>query len=334
MTQYDIYGIGAALVDTEIEVTDTDLREMGIDKGVMTLIDETQQNSMISHLSGHLMHAKRASGGSAANSVIAASYFGAKTFYSCLVADDDNGKLYLSDLRNAGVDVHANNGTLSGTSGKCLVLLTSDAERTMGTYLGISEQLSIADIDEHALSNSRFCYIEGYLVTSETGRPAAIHLRELAAKNQVKTAVSLSDPFIAEHFRDGMKEIIGSEKIEIIFANEAEAMSFTETDSFEAAFDALKAYAKTFAITRGGDGAVVFDGEKALSIPPVKIDAVDTLGAGDMFAGAFLYATTKGFDMTTAGTFACKAAATVVSQFGPRLQAEQYGALLEDLKAL
>ena len=328
MTQYHIYGIGAALVDTEIEVTDTDLAEMEVSKGVMTLVDEEQQNKMISHLEDHLTQSKRASGGSAANSIIAASYFGSKTFYSCRVANDDNGRFYLDDLTSAKVDFHSNNGADGGITGKCLVLITPDAERSMNTYLGISEHLNTADIDEEALKNSEFAYIEGYLVTSATGKPAAIKLRELAEEHNVKTAISLSDPAIAEFFRDGLLEMIGDKGVDLLFCNQAEAMTITQADSLEAACTALKKYAKTFAITLGSDGALVFDGNKEINIAPNQVKAVDTNGAGDMFAGAFLYAITHGKSYEEAGKLASKASSVVVSQFGPRLAPEQHAELL------
>lgn len=152
---YDVYGLGAALVDTEIELTDSDLASLSIEKGVMTLVDEQRQAAIIETLSSHMTRSKLASGGSAANSIIGASFLGAKTFYSCRVADDANGKFYLYDLTEAGVDYQASNGSAEGITGKCLVMVTPDAERTMNTFLGISETVNIDDIDPQALSQSR-----------------------------------------------------------------------------------------------------------------------------------------------------------------------------------
>ncbi|PCK09188.1 MAG: adenosine kinase [Alteromonadaceae bacterium] len=328
MSTYDIYGIGAALVDTEIEVSDQDLTQFGIEKGVMTLVDEPRQNQLVEDLKNHLTASKRASGGSAANSIIAASYFGAQTFHSCRVANDNNGDFYLKDLSDAGVAYHQNNGSLEGITGKCLVMITPDAERTMNTFLGISETLAAEDIDVEALQASKYAYIEGYLVTSATGKPAAIKLRELAQEFGVKTALSLSDPAIVEYFHAGLQEIIG-DGVDIIFCNEDEAMNFTKTDSLDAAFEALKQHAKSFAITRGSEGASLFDGEQRIEIDSHPVKAVDTNGAGDMFAGAFLYAISKGLSYEQAGELASEAASIVVSQFGPRLKAEQHVALLE-----
>lgn len=330
MSNYNIYGIGAALVDTEIEITDKDLETFNIDKGVMTLVDQDRQKELMEQLSKHLIASKRASGGSAANSIIAASYFGASTFYSCKVASDDNGAFYLKDLSDAKVKFHTNNGSTEGTTGKCLVLITPDAERTMNTFLGISETLSVDDIDLDALKASEYAYIEGYLVTSETGRPAAKKLRELAQELGVKTAFSLSDPAMVEFFHDGLSDIIG-EGVDLLFCNEDEAQAFTKTSTVEAASEALKSIAKSFAITLGSKGALVFDGEKEYSIAPHAVKAIDTNGAGDMFAGAFLYALTQGQDYEAAGKLASKAASVVVSQFGPRLRAEQHAEIIKSM---
>ncbi len=327
MSNFDIYGIGAALVDTEIDVTNADLENFGIEKGIMTLVDEPRQIELLGLLKDHLCQSKRASGGSAANSIIAAQYFGASTFFSCKVADDDNGRFYLQDLSSAGVN-YCDTTKYEGITGKCLVMITDDAERTMNTFLGISETLSTDDIDEAALQKSKYVYIEGYLVTSESGKPAAIRLREMAEKHGVKTAFSLSDPFIAEHFREGVIEIIGG-GVDLLFCNEDEAMSFTRTDSLEKAAESLKTSAKTFVITQGAKGALVFDGNTMLSVSAPSVTAVDTNGAGDMFAGAFLYAITQGQSYADASKLGVKAAAQVVSQYGPRLGSEQHLALLQ-----
>lgn len=329
MANYDIYGIGAALVDTEVQVSNEDLQNFSIEKGVMTLVDESRQHELSDALQSHLVHSKRASGGSAANSIIAASYFGATNFYSCKVADDDNGRFYLNDLDHAGVSFinHKKASDQSGITGKCLVMITPDAERTMNTFLGISETLSEQDIDLDALAQSEWAYIEGYLVTSATGKPAAEKVRARAIQNNTKVAVSLSDPFIAEHFRDGMHDIIG-DGVELIFCNEDEAISFTKAANFESACDILKTHCNQFAITRGAKGALIFDGKSTFEVAGKAVNAVDTNGAGDMFAGAFLYALCKGMTHQAAAELANRAAAVVVSQYGPRLAAEQHKALL------
>ncbi len=326
MSQYDIYGIGAALVDTEIEVTDQDLTRLGIDKGVMTLVDAARQRELIALLEGHLVASKRASGGSGANSIIAASYLGARTFYSCKVADDENGEFYLNDLAQAGVAYTAKSAGHSGVTGKCLVMITPDAERTMTTFLGVSATLSVDEIDEAALAQSAWAYIEGYLVTSETGKPAAEHVRKLAQENGVRTAVSLSDPAIVKFFKSGLQDIIG-DGVDLLFCNSAEALEFTGTSRIEDAIEQLKPWTKQFAITQGAEGAWLYDGSALTHIDATPVTAVDSNGAGDMFAGSFLYGLSRNMTFTEAGKLASVAAAKVVSQFGPRLRPEQYGEL-------
>lgn len=323
---YHIYGIGAALVDTEISVTDDDLTAMAVAKGVMTLVDEKRQAQLIDYLEEHLVNSQRASGGSAANTIIAAGYFGCRNFFSCKVANDDNGHFYLSDIKAAGVNHPFQTELPAGITGKCLVMITPDAERTMNTFLGISETVGVAELDTDAIAAAEYAYLEGYLVTSTTGRAAAIALREQAERSQTRTALSLSDPSIVQFFRDGLLEMIGP-GVDLLFCNRDEAMSFTQTHSIEQALTALKQYCKSFVMTCGADGALIYDGNDLVSVAAQSVKAVDTNGAGDMFAGAFLYAITHGYSYEQAGNFANHAAAKVVSQFGPRLRAEQHEAL-------
>lgn len=329
MKKYKAYGIGAALVDTEIKVNDAELTNMNVEKGLMTLVDEARQDELLSHLEGHLVKANHASGGSAGNSMIATAQFGAPTFMSCKVADDEYGDIYLRDLEAAGVDHCLNGSRDSGTTGKCLVLITPDAERSMNTYLGISETLSTEQLDAEAIADSEYLYLEGYLVTSPTGREAAIKAREIAEAAGVKTSLSFSDPGMVEFFRDGIAEMIG-ERIDLVFCNRDEALGWAQSDSLDDAIAALKDVCNTFVITLGAEGALTFDGEELAEIPPHRVEAVDTNGAGDMFAGAFLYAISRGEDFPTAGRFASLAAGQIVAQYGPRLQAAEYAALRDE----
>ncbi len=324
--QYHIYGIGAALVDTEITLSDADLSAMKVDKGVMTLVDEVRQHELIGHLANHLVASRKASGGSAANTIIAASYFGCNNVYSCKVANDDNGQFYINDLKAAGVHYPRHISPPAGITGKCLVMITPDAERTMNTFLGISATLSVDELDVTAIAQSEYVYIEGYLVTSPTGRAAAIALRQHAEANNIRTAISLSDPAMVQFFRDGLIEMIG-DSVDLLFCNRDEAISFTQTENITDAAEALKILSKQFAITCGSEGALIFDGKELIQVAAHKVKAIDTNGAGDMFAGAFLYAITQKLDYKSAGEFASLAASKVVSQFGPRLKAEQHAEL-------
>jgi len=332
MKKYKAYGIGAALVDTEIKVQDAELANMNVEKGLMTLVDESRRRELLDHLEGHLVKASHASGGSAGNSMIATAQFGGPTFMSCKVANDSDGDIYIADLEAAGVDHCLKGDRGTGTTGKCLVLITPDAERSMSTFLGISETLSTEQLDAEAIRASEYLYIEGYLVTSPTGRAAAIKAREIAEAAGVKTALSFSDPGMVEFFRDGIAEIIGN-RLDLVFCNEDEALGWAQTDSLDVAVEKMKEVAETFVITRGGEGALTFDGQELAEIPPHKVAAVDTNGAGDMFAGAFLYAITRGEDFPSAGRFASLAAGKVVANYGPRLPAADYGALRREFFA-
>lgn len=325
MQQYHVYGLGAALVDTEIEVTDDFLANANIEKGLMTLVDEERQAEILDLMKDHMVGSRRASGGSACNSIIAASYFGANTYYSCKVADDSNGLFFQRDTRAAGVTT-SNKAHPQGTTGKCLVMITPDAERTMNTFLGVSAELDEEQLDPKAIAQSEYLYIEGYLVTSPSGKQAAIKAREIAEEKGVKTAISLSDPGMVEFFADGLQEMIGKQ-VDLLFCNKDEALSWTKTNNVEDAAEKLKQSAKSFAITLGKDGALVFDGEQTDIIPGHETNAIDTNGAGDMFAGAFLYAITHGQSYADAALLANKAAAQVVSQYGPRLRPEQHAEL-------
>ena len=329
MKKYVAYGIGAALVDTEIKVQDEDLAQMSVDKGMMTLVDQSRQAELLGHLEGHLVKASHASGGSAGNSMIATAQFGGRTFMSCKVADDADGDIYLADLESAGVDHCLNGSRCAGTTGKCLVLITADAERSMNTYLGISETLSVEELDPDAIAASEYLYIEGYLVTSPTGLAAAVKAREIAEAAGVKTALSFSDPGMVEFFREGMASIVG-EGLDLVFCNEAEALQWGDTDSLAVAVEKLKHVARSFVITLGANGAITYDGTEQVNIPPHRVQAVDSNGAGDMFAGAFLYAITRGEDFPTAGRFASLAAGKIVANYGPRLPAAAYPALREE----
>lgn len=327
--KYDVYGVGAALLDTEIEVDDAFLGRAGIDKGVMTLVDEVRQDQLLELLDTHRVASRRASGGSAANSVIATSCFGGRAFYSCKVADDENGRFYLAGMARAGVDCNVCAGRESGVTGKCLVMITPDAERTMNTFLGISSTLSAQNLDAAALAASEFVYVEGYLVTSDSGRAAAIAARELAERSGVRTALSFSDPGIVTHFRDGLAQMLGN-GVDLLFCNLAEAQEWTGEQRLEDAAEGLRTVARSFAITLGGEGALVFDGRHYHRIAPHPVKPIDTNGAGDMFAGAYIFGITNGFDAVAAGRLANRAAAELVTHYGPRLPAAAHRRLLDE----
>jgi len=332
--KYDVCGIGNALVDMEFKVDDSFFTENNIEKGLMTLVEEDRQKELIEKL--HLANTdelKRQCGGSAANTVIAVSQFGGKSFYQFKIANDETGHFYLNNMKENGVDTKNRESELpNGTTGKCMVMVSSDAERTMNTFLGITGSLDTEQIDEEAIKNSKWIYIEGYLVASPTGQKAAVKAREIAQKNGVKTSLTMSDPNMVKFFKENMKEIIG-DGLDLIFCNEHEAMDFTETNNILEARELMKKFAKTFVITQGKNGALIWNGDMFVDIEAHKVVALDSNGAGDMFAGAFLYGITNGHSFASAGALASYASSKVVSQYGPRLDWTQAKDVLKNSNA-
>lgn len=327
MPKYNLYALGNALVDFEFELDEAKLSHLGIDKGVMTLIDEDRHHTLVSELAPH--EVKKACGGSSANTAIAVSQFGGHSFYSCRVANDDSGLFYLQDLQRCGVDSNINpSDRPDGVTGKCLVFVTPDADRTMNTHLGIAAEFSSQELVPEAITNSDYLYIEGYLVSSPTGKAAAIEARNLAQNAGVKTSLSLSDPNMVSFFKPGLLEMIG-DGLDFLFANETEALKLAETNDLNQAIAHFQTLAQQFAITRGPQGSLIFDGDSIIELDAVPVNAIDTVGAGDMYAGALLYGITHGMSLPDAGKLASKAAARVVSSLGPRLDPSETRSLLQ-----
>jgi fructokinase len=330
MTKYDVYGIGNALVDKEFEVEEDFFAKHNIEKGLMTLVDHDHQDFLLGQLTETYGLKTRAGGGSAANSLYALSQFGGKAFYSCRVANDETGDFFLNSLGKHNIETNLTDDRVDGTSGRCLVMITPDAERTMQTYLGVSDAISISEMDFDAAKQAKIIYLEGYLVTSPTAKSAIIEMKEFAKQNNIMTAMTFSDPAMVEYFCDAVNEVIG-DGVDLLFCNQKEAMTWAGVDTMEAACEAIKKKAKRFAVTRGGKGSLLFDGEKYIEIAPHKVDVVDTNGAGDMYSGAFMYGLTNGLDFETSGKLASLASATVVASFGPRLAPEHHKLIMESV---
>ena len=323
---YDVYGLGNALVDIEYEVGDAFLEENDIAKGQMTLVEVERQRDLMMALGA--FKPRRGSGGSAANTLIGLAGMGGRAYYSCKVASDEIGQFFVRDLIAAGVDTNADQHNGEGDSGRCLVLLTPDAERTMNTYLGISGSLSRANVNETALADSRWLYMEGYLCTSDSARDALVDAHELVRDAGVKVAATLSDPSMPEFFGPQLKAMLGNH-VDHLFCNEEEARLWTGETGEGAVVAALKDFASTFAITCGGRGSLVWDGSNLHEIPTEPVTALDTLGAGDLYAGAYLYALARGEHHAAAGALANRAATRLVTHFGPRLPLDALKALVE-----
>lgn len=328
-TKYDVYGIGNALVDIVTEVDHDFFEKNEVEKGLMTLVDEKRQQHLMKAID--MQRSKMSGGGSAGNTVVAINQFGGKSFYSCLVAKDELGKFFLDDLKRNGVDTNLTHENCpEGHTGRCLVMTSPDAERTMNTFLGVSSFLSPEHLDEAAIKESSYIYLEGYLVASPKGLEALKEAKKIAERNKVGTALTFSDPSMVKYFSSQMEEIVGA-SVDLLFCNEEEAMIFTGTNDMGTAREKLKQVAKRFAITLGANGALIYDGDTFIQIEPYKVRAIDTNGAGDMFSGAFMYGITHGHSYAEAGKLASLASSRVVSQFGPRLEPQQMKKLLGDL---
>lgn len=314
---YDVYGLGNALVDMEFPIDDGFLATHGIPKGHMTLVDEPTMQRLVDGLDGRsptLM-----SGGSAANTLIAVQGFGARTFYSCKVADDETGRHFLDDLAAAGVVTNRNAADADGSSGRCLVLITPDAERSMNTYLGISSELTRLELDEEALARSRYFYAEGYMSSAEGSREAAIAARTMAEDAGVRTAISLSDPSMVEFFRESLEAILGN-GVDHLFCNEEEALTWARTDRMDVAVAELKDIGRHLNVTLGAKGSLAVTPEGQTLVQGFPVKAVDTTGAGDIYAGGCLYGWTQGMDAAESAALGNFCAATLIQTYGARLR--------------
>jgi len=330
--QYQVYGMGNALVDFEIEADREELVSLDIEKGVMTLIEVDRQKQLFDAV-GRRSHT-RACGGSAANTIIGAQNLGSKCFYSCKVANDETGHFYKDDLVSHGVLTNLTDEDLpEGLTGKCLVFITPDADRTMNTFLGITGDIDFSQINQKALGESEYLYVEGYLAGSPIALSAAIKTMNLAKSLGVKTAFSLSDPNMVKFCRDGLKAIIG-DGVDLLFCNYDEATEYSNTNNLNDAVKVLTELTQTLVVTLGADGAVIVDSSGRIDIKGNTVNAIDTNGAGDLFAGSFLHGLTSGFSLSQCGQLASFASAQLVTQFGPRLVEHKIKLVLEFMSKL
>ena len=330
MATVDLFAIGNALIDQEFRVSNEFLTEQNLQKGTMQLTDGETQAQLYNNLTASQVYKGQASGGSAANTTVAFSALGASAFYACRVGHDDLGAIYLKGLSDAGIQT-SQKSISEGVTGTCMVLISEDSERTMQTFLGITAELSDVQMDFEPLKTAKWLYIEGYLSTSDSARAAVKQARQIAREHQVKIALTLSDPAMVQYARAGLDELIG-DGVDLIFCNEHEAMLYTQTDSVEAALAKLKLLSNEVVITLSAKGAIVSSQEQHFHVQGRRIIAVDANGAGDAFAGAFLYALNQGENLQTAAQLAILISSEVVSKFGPRLEIAEYANLLETFK--
>lgn len=317
MKRFDVYGIGNALVDLQVRASDEDLVSLGLEKGGMQLVGEAEQEKILQHFRGREL--AKSSGGSAANSMIAIAQLGGRAAYGCIVSDDDLGAHYQAEMAGLGVVLH-NEGKLGAPTGSSLILITPDAERTMNTHLGITAEFSPEDVNDELIADAEWLYVEGYLLSSEVGQLAVRHAVNVAQRCGTKVAVAVSAAFIVDAFGDALRACV--EASDLVFANRDEATRFTACADEQQAFESLKAKVPGVVMTLGERGALIHMDGASTHVEPFPAVATDDTGAGDMFAGAFLYGLTHALTPPDAGRLGCFLSSKVVSQLGARLRAD------------
>jgi len=312
---YDVYGVGNALLDIQAQVSDATLVKLNYAKGIMTLVDDATQAKVLGELDGHPVN--RCAGGSAANTIIGVADLGGTAAYAGKVGADSMGTYCLEDMRKMGVAIEV--PPADGQTGTCVILITEDAQRTMLTSLGVSSTLGPDDIDEAEIRKANYVYVEGYLFTGDSTRAAAMKTIELAKANDVKVAFTVSDPFLINLFKDDFWKLIEG-PVDLLFCNLDEARSLTgKQDAIDCAQE-IHRHAENVALTLGGDGSLLMHDGQAIPIEGVDVDAIDTTGAGDMYAAGLLYGINNGMTWKQAGHLASHAAGRIVTQLGARLE--------------
>ncbi|MEO1375840.1 MAG: adenosine kinase [Cyanobacteria bacterium J06635_10] len=313
----DVFGVGNAMVDILALVEDDFVKEHNLSRGGMTLMDSEKQGQLLRELKHHSL--ELSSGGSAANTMIAIAQSGGKGFYSGKVSRDTNGEFYRQDLLEAGInfDVLPTEED-SGSTGTCLVLTTPDAERTMCTHLGVSTTLAPTDIDVEKLRECKYSYVEGYLWDAEDPRKASIETMEQSKRHDVKVAFTFSDLFLVSRFSDDFHKLV-SKYCDVVFCNADEARHFCETESLQDCVSKIGEIVELGFITDSANGCFVVQNKEIVHVPGFPADAVDTVGAGDSFAGGVLYGLTNGLDAQKAARWGNYLASCIVQVHGARL---------------
>ena len=316
--RYDVLGIGNAIVDVIARAEEDFLLVQGMRKGGMTLIDEARAHAIYDAMGP----AVETSGGSAANTIVGLASLGARSAFIGKTKDDLLGRAYSHDIRAAGVGFATKPAVAGPSTGRCYVLVTPDGERTMNTYLGAAQDLSAADIDADAVAASAIVYLEGYLWDPQNAKEAFLKAAKIAHQTGRKVALTLSDAFCVDRWRDEFLQLMRSRTVDLIFANEAELHSLYQSSDFDAAIAALRADIDVAVVTRSEKGCLVIGPDGAEAVPAFPVDrVVDTTGAGDLFAAGFLCGLARGADDRTCGRLGALAAAEVIQHIGARPEA-------------
>lgn len=311
---FDVVAMGNALVDVIADVDETFLELQGLVKGSMTLIDEQRAEELYAAMPPAI----EISGGSAGNTIAGIASFGARAAYIGQVADDQLGQVFRHDLRAAGVAYDVPPAEGEAPTGRCLIAVTPDAQRTMSTFLGAGVDLGPEDVAESLIESALVTYLEGYLWDPPRAKEAFVKAAEVAHRAGRKVALTLSDSFCVERHRSDFMRLV-EHHVDILFANEAEILSLYEVASFEEALRRVRGHCEVAALTRSEKGSVIVTTDDSIIIKAAPVPSVvDTTGAGDLYAAGFLFGYTQDLDLRRCGELASLAAAEVISHYGPR----------------
>lgn len=314
----DVLAIGNAIVDVIATADDAFLTAEGLAKGSMRLIDADEATQLY----GRMRSAREISGGSGANTASGIAALGSSVAFVGRVADDQLGQVFAHDIRAAGVDYLTPFADTGNPTARCLILVTPDAQRTMNTFLGASQDLTREDVDYDLVKEAGITYLEGYLWDPPAPREAMVVALEVARANGRKVAFTLSDAFCVERHRKDFRDLADG-RVDILFANEVEICSLFEVADFDAAARAIAGKLPIAVITRSEKGAVVLAGGQAIEVPAEPVSKiVDTTGAGDLFAAGFLHGLAQGRELSVCAQFGAIAAAEVISHYGARPEAD------------
>lgn len=314
MKEYQLCGLGNAIVDIFVEVDDRQFTELSFERGSMRLVDVGEQKALLERFQKD--EPRLVSGGSVANSVIGFSQLGGSAAFLGCVGDDRYGLFYKTEFDELDIDI-GNPVIVNETTGTCVVLITPDAERTMRTCLAVSSHLAAKHVDEERIRNSEWLFIEGYVFANPSGQGAIREAIRLAKKNNTKIALTCSEAFIVNVFGEPFHEAL--KQADLLFCNESEASAVARASNATEAFAKLKGIVPSVVVTAGAQGAYVRHGSIETHVPAFPCEPRDLTGAGDMFAGSFLYGLTQGIPVERAAQAACFLAMKVITQVGARL---------------
>lgn len=318
-TKYGVSALGNALVDVLSQTSDEFIQKQnerhGMEKGAMMLVDETRATELYNEMPEGV----QTSGGSAANTMAGFASFGGKGAFIGKVANDKLGEIFAQDIKSLGVQYNTPALTSGISTGRCMILVTPDAQRTMNTFLGASIELTPADVNKDTISAAKVTYLEGYLFDRQSAKEAFITAAKYAHEAGRKIALTLSDSFCVERHRNDFLNFVENH-VDILFANEDEIKSLYMQQDFDKAINELGKHVDIAAVTRGEKGAVITtSAEQTITIEAMPLDKLeDTTGAGDQFAAGFLYGYTQGYSLEKSGKLGALAAAEVISHIGPR----------------